>query len=65
MKFEIPVPLQQEHEALHEQLRRATRVEGEVGSRAEMLAKLMHAHFIKEDRIALPPLALLMALSRG
>ena len=65
MKFEIPMPLQEEHEALHEQLRRATRVEGEVGSRAKILAKLMHAHFIKEDRIALPPLGRLMALARG
>jgi hypothetical protein len=65
MNFEIPKPLRDEHEALHEQLRQATRAEGEVGSRARTLANLMHPHFVKEDRIALPPLGLLGALARG
>jgi hypothetical protein len=65
MKFEIPMPLQEVHEALHDQLRQPTQAEGQVGSRAKTLAKLMHAHFVKEDRIALPPLALLVALARG
>lgn len=65
MSFEIPKPLRDEHEALHEQLRRATRAEGEVGTRAKALASLMHPHFVKEDRIALPPLGLLKALARG
>ena len=59
MTFEIPKPLQDEHEALHEQLRQATQAEGEVGTRAKTLASLMHPHFVKEDRIALPPLGLL------
>lgn len=65
MNIEIPKPLQDEHEALHEQLRKATQAEGEVGSRAKTLASLMHPHFVKEDRIALPPLGLLGALARG
>ena len=65
MKFTIPTPLQQEHEALHGELRRATQVGGEVGEAAETLAKLMHPHFVKEDEIALPPLGLLGALSHG
>ena len=65
MSFEIPKPLQDEHEALHEQLRQATQAEGEVGTRAKTLASLMHSHFVKEDRIALPPLGLLGALARG
>ena len=65
MTFEIPKPLQDEHEALHEQLRQATQAEGEVGTRAKTLASLMHSHFVKEDRIALPPLGLLGALARG
>jgi hypothetical protein len=30
-----------------------------------MLARLMHAHFVKEDQIALPPLGLLAPLARG
>jgi iron-sulfur cluster repair protein YtfE (RIC family) len=65
MKFEIPLPLQQEHEALHDQLRLAIQAGGEVGEAAKTLARLMHPHFVKEDQIALPPLALLVALARG
>ena len=65
MKFTIPLPLQHEHEALHERLRQATQAGGEVGEAAKTLARLMHPHFIKEDQIALPPLGLLVALARG
>lgn len=65
MTFDIPLPLQQEHEALHEELRRATEAGGEVGARAKTVARLMHPHFVKEDRVALPPLGLLGPLSRG
>lgn len=65
MKFTIPLPLQHEHEALHERLRQATQAGGEVGDTAKTLSRLMHPHFVKEDEIALPPLGLLGALARG
>jgi hypothetical protein len=65
MNFQIPIPLQQEHEALHEQLRAATQAGGEVGEAGKTVAQLMHPHFVKEDSIALPPLGLLAALARG
>ena len=65
MKFAIPASLQQEHEALHVELRRATQAAGEVGEAAQALARLMHPHFVKEDQFALPPLGLLDALARG
>lgn len=65
MKFTIPQPLQDEHEALHERLRQATEAGGEVGEAAKTVAHLMHPHFVKEDEIALPPLGLLVELSRG
>jgi Hemerythrin HHE cation binding domain len=65
MKFEIPLPLQQEHEQLHAELRQATRAEGEVGEAARHLAQLMHPHFVKEDEMALPPLGLLRQLAAG
>ena len=65
MKFEIPLPLRQEHEALHGRLREATQAEGEVGDAAKALAKLMHPHFVKEDQFALPPLGLLQPLAQG
>jgi hypothetical protein len=50
MKLKIPLPLQQEHEALHERLRLATQAGGEVGEAARTLAQLMHPHFIKEHQ---------------
>lgn len=65
MKFTIPLPLQHEHEALHEQLRLAAQADGDVGEAARTLAQLMHPHFVKEDKFALPPLGLLAALARG
>jgi iron-sulfur cluster repair protein YtfE (RIC family) len=65
MDLVIPTSLQREHEALHEELRRATQADGEVGEAASALARLMHPHFVKEDQIALPPLGLLAALARG
>jgi hypothetical protein len=34
VKFEIPLPLQREHEALHRRLRKAARLPGEVGELA-------------------------------
>lgn len=65
MDFIIPAPLRQEHEALHDELRRATQADGQVGEDARELARLMHPHFLKEDQMALPPLGLLPALARG
>ena len=65
MNFDIPSSLKAEHEALHEELRLATRAGGEIGEAAQTLARLMHPHFVKEDEIALPPLGLLVRLARG
>jgi hypothetical protein len=65
MNLEIPLPLREEHEELHQHLRNATQAGGEVGDAAKALAKLMHPHFVKEDEFALPPLGLLEPLARG
>ena len=65
MHYEIPLPLRQELDELHEHLRAATQAGGEVGDAAKALAKLMHPHFVKEDEFALPPLGLLPLLARG
>ena len=40
MKFTVPTTLQQEHEALHDELRRATQAGGEIGEAAKILAGL-------------------------
>lgn len=63
MTYDIPLPLKEEHEALHRRLRHAGEADGEVGEHARALARLMHPHFIKEDQIALPPLGLLVDLA--
>lgn len=65
MKFEIPKPLQAEHEELHATLVQATQQPGTVGEAAREVARLLHPHFVAEEEFALPPLALLSALAGG
>lgn len=65
MKFEIPQPLQAEHEELHARLREATQEPGEVGEAAREVARLLHPHFVREEEFALPPLALLAPIARS
>ena len=61
----IPESIQAEHGAIHEELVRATRESGPIGVAARELAAVLHAHFVREEEIALPPLGLLAPLSRG
>lgn len=65
MKFEIPKPLQIEHEELHATLVEATKAPGAVGEAAREVARLLHPHFVAEEEFALPPLGLLSALAAG
>lgn len=65
MKFEIPRPLAVEHEALHASLVEAIRIGGRVGEAARAVADLLHAHFVREEEIAMPPLGLLTRLAAG
>jgi hypothetical protein len=65
MKFEMPMPLKAEHDELHGDLVEATKAGGRTGEAAKTVAKLLHPHFVKEEEYALPPLALLVALSQG
>lgn len=65
MKFEIPKPLQIEHEELHANLVKATREPGAVGEAAREVARILHPHFVREEEFALPPLGLLEPLVRG
>ena len=61
----IPESIRVEHEEIHEELVRATKVPGPVGAAARELAAVLHPHFVREEEIALPPLALLAPLARG
>lgn len=65
MKFEIPKPLQAEHEELHARLVKATKEPGAVGAAAREVARLLHPHFVREEEFALPPLGLLAGLASG
>ncbi len=65
MKFEIPAPLQAEHEELHARLVKATQEPGAIGAAAREVARLLHPHFVREEEFALPPLALLAEIATG
>ena len=65
MKYTIPQPLKAEHDELHSTLARATELEGRIGAAARDVARVLHAHFEKEEEYALPPLGLLPLLARG
>jgi hypothetical protein len=64
-EFEPPASMRIEHEAIHARLLRATEAPGAVGEAARQLAWVLHPHFVREDEVALPPLALLGRLARG
>jgi hypothetical protein len=65
MNFDIPMPMKVEHDELHADLVRLTRAQGRTGEAAKAVAKVLHAHFVKENEYALPPLGLLVPLSEG
>ena len=65
MAFRIPQPLRAEHEELHAELALATKAGGRTAEAAQVVARLMHAHFEKEEEYALPPLGLLPDLAEG
>ncbi len=63
--FPIPAAIRAEHAEIHEQLVAAAKAQGAVGEAARKLAAILDPHFLREEQIALPPLALLGPLSRG
>jgi hypothetical protein len=65
MKLEIPQAMKTEHDELHSELARLTGAGGRTGEAAKAVAKILHAHFVKENEYALPPLSLLVPLSQG
>lgn len=65
MQTAIPRSLKEEHDALHEELVRATKQPGATGEAARQVARVLHSHFVAEEEYALPPLGLLAAVARG
>ena len=65
MDFVIPEPIVLEHHGLHAHLRTALDAGGAIAEAARGLVGVLHPHFVREEQIAMPPLALLGPLSRG
>jgi hypothetical protein len=63
MTLAVPEAIRIEHQELHGRLHALTRLSGHVGATARTVAHLLHAHFQKEEELALPPLALLPVLA--
>jgi hypothetical protein len=61
----VPSALKKEHEELHAELVRATRLTGPVGDAARAVVQVLHPHFVKEEEFALPALGLLSAAAEG
>ncbi len=65
MPLTIPDSMKEEHDELHEELRKATMMPGEVGQAARKVAQILHPHFEKENEIALPEISVARALAEG
>ena len=65
VQLRIPESMRVEHAEIHDRLVEATNASGAVGEAARELAKVLHPHFVREEEIALPPLALLAPLAAG
>lgn len=65
MKFPIPESLIEEHAELHAELEHAVQSGGQTGAAARAVAAVLHPHFVKEEKLALPPLGLLPKLANG
>lgn len=65
MKFPVPDSLTAEHAALHAELEQIIHTGGKTGQAAQAVAAVLQPHFVKEEKYALPPLALLGDLASG
>jgi hypothetical protein len=57
--------MMEEHEELHDELKRAIRVGGAVGKAAKHVAEVLHPHFEKENELALPIIGIARELGEG
>src|SRR6266511_3985304 len=64
-KEQMPPVLTMEHEAIREELGRATRVGGRTGEAAWQVTRVLFPHVYREEQFAIPPLLLLPRLAAG
>lgn len=65
LPFGIPNTMREEHEELHSELRKATKMPGPVGKAAKNVAEVLHPHFEKENELALPIIGITRELGEG
>lgn len=65
MRPSIPKALKYGHDNLLLELKKLVNTEGRIGEKGKVLDAVMSPHFEKEEKFALPPLGLLLALSEG
>ena len=65
MPLGIPNTMMEEHEELHRELKKATRIPGSVGEAARHVAEILHPHFEKENELALPIIGITRELGEG
>ena len=61
----IPETMMEEHEELHKELKKATKIPGSVGKAARQVAQVLHPHFEKENELALPIIGVARELGEG
>src|SRR6266496_1135073 len=62
-KEQMPPVLTMEHEAIREELGRATRAGGRTGEAAWQVTRVLFPHVYREEQFAIPPLLLLPRLA--
>lgn len=65
MELIIPASVRTQHETLYRELAAATREPGKIGEAARAVGERLQPHFVKEEALALPLLALLAPLAQG
>lgn len=60
-----PHSIKHGHEILCVELKDIAKTPGKIGEKAKLLEEVMYPHFEKEEKYAMPPLGLLLALSEG
>ena len=62
---EMPTVLKMEHEAMQEDLARASRAGGQTEKAAWQVSRVLFPHVYREEEFAIPPLFLIARLARG
>lgn len=65
LPLRIPEAMELEHEELHVELRKATRMPGKVGKAAKQVAQVLHPHFERENELALPAIGVARELAEN